>query len=154
MGPIWGPPGQIGPMLTLWTLLSGQALVCMVNDKGNLCGENQSASRSCSNNRMWVTLTSMLLAKKIIKYATFYSSTLTVLWLVWSYYQFTMVQVTYLLMFFRDALLTPEQSWDWPGVGVTKPILSVPLFSTFSVIVKTNVSYWISRLYLAGVAAA
>ena len=40
------------------------------------------------------------------------------------------------------------------GVGVTKPILSVPLFSTFSVIVKTNVSYWISRLYLAGVAAA
>ena len=40
------------------------------------------------------------------------------------------------------------------GVGVTKPIFSVPLFSTFSVIVKTNVSYWISRLYLAGVAAA
>ena len=28
-----------------------------------------------------------------------------------------------------------------PGVGVTKPIFSVPLFSTFSVIVKTNVSY-------------
>ena len=41
-----------------------------------------------------------------------------------------------------------------PGVGVTKPIFSVPLFSTFSVIVKTNVSYWISRSYLAGVAAA
>ena len=40
------------------------------------------------------------------------------------------------------------------GVGVTKPIFSVPLFSTFSVIVKTSVSYWISRLYLAGVAAA
>ena len=40
------------------------------------------------------------------------------------------------------------------GVGVTKPIFSVPLFSTFSVSVKTNVSYWISRLYLAGVAAA
>ena len=40
------------------------------------------------------------------------------------------------------------------GVGVTKPIFSVPLFSTFSVIVKTNVSYWISRSYLAGVAAA
>ena len=30
------------------------------------------------------------------------------------------------------------------GVGVTKPIFSVPLFSTFSVNVKTNVSYWIS----------
>ena len=43
---------------------------------------------------------------------------------------------------------------DRPGVGVTKPIFSVPLFSTSSVIVKTNVSYWISRLYLAGVAAA
>ena len=41
-----------------------------------------------------------------------------------------------------------------PGVGVTKPIFSVPLFSTSSVIVKTSVSYWISRLYLAGVAAA
>ena len=40
------------------------------------------------------------------------------------------------------------------GVGVTKPIFSVPLFSTFSVIVKTNVSYWISCLYLAGVTAA
>ena len=40
------------------------------------------------------------------------------------------------------------------GVGVTKPIFSVALFSIFSVIVKTDVSYWISRLYLAGVAAA
>ena len=41
-----------------------------------------------------------------------------------------------------------------PGVGVTKPFFSVPLFSTFSVIVKTSVSYWISRSYLAGVTAA
>ena len=41
-----------------------------------------------------------------------------------------------------------------PGVGVTKPISSVLLFSEFFTIVKTNVSYWISRLYLAGVAAA
>ena len=41
-----------------------------------------------------------------------------------------------------------------PGVGVTKPISSVPLFFTFSVIVKIDVSYCISRLYLAGVAAA
>ena len=42
----------------------------------------------------------------------------------------------------------------WPGVGVTNtnPIFSVLLFSTFSVIFKTNASYWISRLYLAGVA--
>ena len=28
-----------------------------------------------------------------------------------------------------------------PGVGVTKPISCVPLFSTFPIIVKTNVSY-------------
>ena len=45
--------------------------------------------------------------------------------------------------------------WCWQsGVGVTKRIFSIPLFSTFSVIVKANVSYWISRLYLVGVAAA
>ena len=41
-----------------------------------------------------------------------------------------------------------------PGVGVTKPLSSVPLFSGFLSIVKPHVSYWISRLYLAGVAAA
>ena len=40
------------------------------------------------------------------------------------------------------------------GVGVTKPISSTPLFFWFFSIVKTNVSYWISPLYLAGVAAA
>ena len=40
------------------------------------------------------------------------------------------------------------------GVGVTKPISSVPLFSEFFSIIKTHVSYWISRLYLTGVAAA
>ena len=38
--------------------------------------------------------------------------------------------------------------------GVTKPISSVPLFSEIFSIVKTHVSYWISRLYLTGVAAA
>ena len=41
-----------------------------------------------------------------------------------------------------------------PGVGVTKPNSSIPLFSEFCSIVKTHVSYCISRLYLAGVAAA
>ena len=41
-----------------------------------------------------------------------------------------------------------------PGVGVTKPISSVPLFSKFFSTVKTHVSYWISHWYLAGVAAA
>ena len=41
-----------------------------------------------------------------------------------------------------------------PGVGVTKPISSVPLFSEIFSIAKTHVSYWISRLYLTGVAAA
>ena len=40
------------------------------------------------------------------------------------------------------------------GVGVTKPISSVPLFSEIFSIAKTRVSYWISRLYLTGVAAA
>ena len=40
------------------------------------------------------------------------------------------------------------------GVGVTKPISSVPLFSEIFNIVKTHIMYWISRLYLAGVAAA
>ena len=39
------------------------------------------------------------------------------------------------------------------GVGVTKPISSIPLFSQFSLIVKTMVTYWISP-YLAGVTAA
>ena len=39
-------------------------------------------------------------------------------------------------------------------VGVTKPISSVPLFSPFSNIAKTYISYWISRLYLTGVAVA
>ena len=38
-----------------------------------------------------------------------------------------------------------------PRVGVTKPISSVALFSE---IFKTHISYWISRLYLTGVAAA
>ena len=41
-----------------------------------------------------------------------------------------------------------------PGVGVTKPISSVPLFSKIFSIVKTHVSSRISRSYLAGVAAA
>ena len=39
-------------------------------------------------------------------------------------------------------------------VGVTKPISSIPLFSEFFNIVKTRVSYWISRLYLTGVTTA
>ena len=40
------------------------------------------------------------------------------------------------------------------GMGVTKPISSVPLFSEFFNNAKTHVDYWISGLYLAGVAAA
>ena len=43
---------------------------------------------------------------------------------------------------------------DFPGVGVTKPIFSIPLFSEFFNIIKTHVIYWRSRLYLTGVAAA
>ena len=41
-----------------------------------------------------------------------------------------------------------------PGVGVTKPISPVPLFSSFFQFVKTYVNCWISRLYLTGGAAA
>ena len=39
------------------------------------------------------------------------------------------------------------------GVGVTKPIFSVPLFSQFFRIMKTKVTYMISLSYLTGVAA-
>ena len=41
-----------------------------------------------------------------------------------------------------------------PGVGVTKSVFSVPLFSEFCIVLKAHVSKWTSRLYLAGVAAA
>ena len=40
------------------------------------------------------------------------------------------------------------------GVGVTKTISSIPLFSKFFNIIKTQVSCWILRLYLAGVSTA
>ena len=40
------------------------------------------------------------------------------------------------------------------GVGVTKPISSVPLFSYVFRIYKIHVAFWISRSYLAGVNAA
>ena len=39
------------------------------------------------------------------------------------------------------------------GVGVTKPISSVPLFSEFFSVIKTHVTYWISRLYSTGAVA-
>ena len=41
-----------------------------------------------------------------------------------------------------------------PGVGVTKPIFSVPLFSQFFRIMKTVVTLKIPSSYLAGVSAA
>ena len=41
-----------------------------------------------------------------------------------------------------------------PGVGVTKPIFSVPLFSQFCRMMKTVVTWMISSSYLAGVTAA
>ena len=40
------------------------------------------------------------------------------------------------------------------GAGVTKPNYSVPWFSGIFSIIKTHISYWVSRLYLAVVAAA
>ena len=41
-----------------------------------------------------------------------------------------------------------------PGGGVTKTISSVPLFADIFTIVNIHFSYWLSRLYLAGVTAA
>ena len=41
-----------------------------------------------------------------------------------------------------------------PGVGVTKPIFSVPLFSQIFRMMKTVVTWMISSSYLAGVTAA
>ena len=49
---------------------------------------------------------------------------------------------------------TSQQHVFATGMGVTKPILFVPLFFSSSIIAKTNVTQWISRLYLAGVTAA
>ena len=46
---------------------------------------------------------------------------------------------------------------DWgfsPGVGVTKPISSVPLFPQILSTVKTHFNYKIWRSYLTGVTAA
>ena len=42
----------------------------------------------------------------------------------------------------------------WNRGGVTKQISSFLLISLFFSIVKTQVKYWISRLYLTGIAAA
>ena len=41
-----------------------------------------------------------------------------------------------------------------PAVGVAKPISPVLLFSQFFRVAKRHISYWISRLYVAGVATA
>ena len=63
----------------------------------------------------------------------------------------TMLQlqrVSVLFVFFIAAIFIGS------GVGVTKPISSVPLFSQIFCIVKTHFTCWISRLYLTGVAAA
>ena len=55
----------------------------------------------------------------------------------------------------RVTALGKLQRLQWrPGVGVTKPTSPVPLFSEIFNIVKAHIVYWISRLYLAGVAAA
>ena len=47
-----------------------------------------------------------------------------------------------------------EKTGSVSRVGITKPISYVLLFLAYSIIVKTNASYWISHLYLAGVTAA
>ena len=43
---------------------------------------------------------------------------------------------------------------SWPGVGVTKPIFSVPLFSQFFTMIKTLATCMIPHSYLTGVTAA
>ena len=50
--------------------------------------------------------------------------------------------------------LVHTMATDGLGWGLLSQFFSILLFSTFSVIVKTNVSCWISHSYLAGFAAA
>ena len=52
----------------------------------------------------------------------------------------------------NDESLHRRSASTWGGV--TKPISSIPLFFKIFSIVKTHVSYWISRLYLTGVPVA
>ena len=59
-----------------------------------------------------------------------------------------------LVCYLKELVRSGVWSASAPGVGVTKPISSVPLFSEFFNNAKTHVDYWISCLYLAGVAAA
>ena len=47
-----------------------------------------------------------------------------------------------------------DMACDTPGVGVTKPISSVPLFSHFFTFMSNLVIYGVSRSYLANVSAA
>ena len=64
-------------------------------------------------------------------------------------------QVTVVIMvIFRDNRWFVSVTTILPRVGVTKPISTIPLFSHFLYIFKTHVIYWMSRLYLTGVAAA
>ena len=53
-----------------------------------------------------------------------------------------------------DGRFLPDGTKQVPGVGVTKPIFSVPLFSQFFIIAKAHFNFKISRLYLTGVATA
>ena len=62
------------------------------------------------------------------------------------------VDLTHIMRLFQ--WLMAKFTTNVPGVGVTKPISSVPLFFRYFSIVKTEVSYRIARLYLTGVAVA
>ena len=53
-----------------------------------------------------------------------------------------------------DRVAVPSTVHHEPRVGVTKPILSVPLFSHYFRLMKTVVTWMISSSYLAGVTAA
>ena len=54
----------------------------------------------------------------------------------------------------RHHEITVAQNTFCTGMGATKPIFSVPLISEIFSFVKIHVSYWTSRLYFTGVAAA
>ena len=53
-----------------------------------------------------------------------------------------------------DVPVQVKQPWTRSGVGVTKPISSIPLFPQIFSTVKIHVNYKLSRSYLTGVTAA
>ena len=61
----------------------------------------------------------------------------------------TMLEPPYNMVYYKMILYIrwQVQVKDIDSVGVTKLISSIPLFSEFFSIVKTNISYWISHIF-------